>query len=158
MKRYNRGLRDPRARYRRVKKKGKICHEIDKGAGGGRGGGGDGRVRQKTGVALRGGYTFRVTHRRIAAGTYLRTFIVYELQFRDGSGLIQFNGVPGELYARRHLVPRSAWKYAHTYHTYASVSTRRCVCAHTRASEMYIGAEGRRGKGGGGEGTSTRRA
>jgi len=37
-----------------------------------------------------------------------RTFIVYELQFRDGSGLIQFNGAPGELYARRHLVPRSS--------------------------------------------------
>jgi len=36
----------------------------------------------------------------------VRTFIVYELQFRDGSGLIQFNGTPGELYARRHLVPR----------------------------------------------------
>lgn len=46
--------------------------------------------------------------------TYVRTFIVYELQFRDGSGLIQFNGAPGELYARRHLVPRSSYEYTET--------------------------------------------
>lgn len=44
-------------------------------------------------------------------GSY--TFIVYELQFRDGSGLIQFNGAPGELYARRHLVPRSSFLRIH---------------------------------------------
>lgn len=43
------------------------------------------------------GETLRVSQR-------ICMFIAYELQFRDGSGLIQFNGAPGELYARRHLV------------------------------------------------------
>lgn len=45
---------------------------------------------------------------------WICTFIAYELQFRDGSGLIQFNGAPGELYARRHLVARSSYKYTYT--------------------------------------------
>lgn len=72
---------------------------------------------------------------------YVRTFIAYELQFRDGSGLIQFNGVPGELYARRHLVPRSAYKYAYVY---ASASERVCVHVRTYAGvpKMYIATEG----------------
>lgn len=74
---------------------------------------------------------------------YVHTY-VYELQFRDGSGLIQFNGVLGELYARRHLVPRSAYEYADVY-VYASVTACVCMCAHTRAPEMYIGAQGGRG-------------
>lgn len=55
---------------------------------------------------------------------------LYELQFRDGSGLIQFNGVLGELYARRHLVPRSA--YADVY-VYMSVSARARVCVYACA-------------------------
>lgn len=105
-----------------------------------RGGTGDASGR-KLGLLSAG-----VTHsayRRIAAGTYLRTFIVYELQFRDGSGLIQFNGVPGELYARRHLVPRSACKYAHVY-VYAPVSMcmrgpPRCISGPRRERE---GGEG----------------
>lgn len=52
------------------KKRKKICHEIDKDAGGA---GRDGRrVREKTGVALRGGYTFRVQAYRSG---YVLTYI-----------------------------------------------------------------------------------
>lgn len=80
-----RELRDPCTRYRRAKKK--KSFEID----------------NDTGV---GEVSLRVSQ-------WICTFIAYELQFRDGSGLIQFNGAPGELYARRHLVARSSYKYTY---------------------------------------------
>lgn len=103
-------------------------------------GGRGGRASEKTGGLLSVGvYTSRIGVLQ-QIRTYLRTFIVYELQFRDGSRLIQFNGVPGELYARRHLVPRSVGKYEYVY---ASMMWMRvCVRAHTQALEMYIGSKG----------------
>jgi len=56
------------------------------------------------------------------------TFIAYELQFHDGSGLIQFNGTPGELYARRHLVPRSCRIHEHVH---------ACMCVRARARASF---------------------
>jgi len=113
-----------------------------------------GGAPEKTGVALRGGYTLRVQTR----SSYVRTFIAHELQFRDGSGLIQFNGVPGELYARRHLVSRSADIYIYIYadvYIYARmhVSVYAYVRAYANPRDVYRDWER-----GGGEGTSTRRA
>lgn len=93
---------------------------------------GDGEVHPcgECAAASRSGYIIR---------TYVRTFIVYELQFRDGSGLIQFNGAPGELYARRHLVPRSSFLPTNTRkrRVFACVVYER-ASERAWALEMYI--------------------